>query len=178
VTDAPRVHAAHDTFYTYLDTPAGRLLLAGCEDHGLRFISFQRGTGTLAPEPHWRHSPTSLVTVVRQLQEYFDGQRTAFDLKLHPKGTEFQKAVWTTLLTIPYGTTCTYGDLARLIGRPSAVRAVGLANGQNPLPIVIPCHRVIGKDGTLTGYGGGLDVKRLLLDLERGRSRLDFGDRQ
>ena len=105
--------------------------------------------------------------VVVQLREYLEGGRTAFDLELAPRGTAFQLAVWNELLTIPYGTTISYGELARRIGKPDAIRAVGAANGANPIPIVIPCHRVIGSNGSLTGYGGGLDIKRALLELER-----------
>ena len=105
--------------------------------------------------------------VVAQLDEYFAGTRTAFGLVLAPRGTEFQLAVWNELQRIPYGATISYGELAQRIARPDAVRAVGAANGANPIPIVIPCHRVIGADGSLTGYGGGLPIKRALLELER-----------
>jgi methylated-DNA-[protein]-cysteine S-methyltransferase len=103
-----------------------------------------------------------------QLQAYFDGKLTQFDLPLSPAGTEFQRRVWAGLRAIPYGETITYGELAIRLGRPAASRAVGLANGKNPIAIVVPCHRVIGADGSLTGYGGGLDRKRFLLALERG----------
>jgi methylated-DNA-[protein]-cysteine S-methyltransferase len=104
----------------------------------------------------------------RQLDEYFEGRRTRFDLPLAPEGTPFQRGVWTELAKIPYGETTSYGVLARRMGKPAAVRAVGAANGQNPIPIVIPCHRVIGSDGRLVGFGGGLDTKRFLLRLEQG----------
>jgi methylated-DNA-[protein]-cysteine S-methyltransferase len=104
----------------------------------------------------------------RQLTEYFAGERRQFDLELAPAGTEFQQRVWAELQRIPYGETVSYGDIARRLGRPGASRAVGLANGSNPLPIVVPCHRVIGADGSLTGYGGGLEAKARLLELERG----------
>ena len=160
-------HAEHTTFYTYIDTPVGKLMLAGCEDHGLRHIAFQCGKGAMAPKPEWRESTAPFREVERQLREYFRGQRTAFDLALHPKGTPFQLAVWKALAEIPYGQTRSYGDVARAVGRPAAVRAVGLANGRNPLPIVVPCHRVIGANGKLVGYGGGLAVKQALLDRER-----------
>ena len=103
----------------------------------------------------------------QQLAEYCSGARKEFDLPLCPEGTPFQLEVWDALLSIPYGETCSYADIARRIGRPKACRAVGLANGKNPLSIVIPCHRVIGANGTLTGYGGGLEMKRFLLDLEQ-----------
>ncbi len=104
-----------------------------------------------------------------QLAEYFAGERRRFDLPLAPAGTEFQRLVWDALLTIPYGHTVTYGQLARQIGRPGASQAVGMANHRNPISILIPCHRVVGSDGSLTGYGGGLDKKRFLLELERAR---------
>ena len=107
--------------------------------------------------------------VARQIAEYFAGKRTEFDLPLDPDGTPFQKDVWNALLEIPYGERRTYSDVARRIGRPDAVRAVGAANGANPIAVVIPCHRVVGRDGTLTGYGAGLPVKRYLLDLESGQ---------
>ncbi|MGE5198474.1 MAG: methylated-DNA--[protein]-cysteine S-methyltransferase [Rhodospirillaceae bacterium] len=160
-------HGAHTTYYTYIDTPVGKLMLAGCEDHGLRHIAFQCGKGAKAPEPGWRQSAAPFRAVERQLREYFQGKRTDFDLRLHPKGTPFQMSVWKALQKIPYGQTRSYGDIARAVGRPTAVRAVGLANGRNPLPIVVPCHRVIAADGTLAGYGGGVHVKQALLDRER-----------
>lgn len=117
-------------------------------------------TGDLADEP--------FASAARQLEEYFAGRLTAFDLPLEPAGTQFQRRVWSALETIPYGQTWSYGQLARAIGKASASRAVGLANGRNPIAVVIPCHRVIGSDGSLTGYGGGLDRKRYLLSLEEG----------
>ena len=160
-------HTDHVTYYTYIDTPVGKLMLAGCDDHGLRYIAFQCGTGTMAPKPEWKQSAAPFRAVQRQLREYFQGKRTTFDLTLHPKGTPFQKAVWKALAAIPYGETRSYGDIAKAVGRPAAVRAVGLANGRNPLPIVVPCHRVIGASGRLVGYGGGLAVKQALLDRER-----------
>ena len=109
-----------------------------------------------------------------QLREFFEGSRTAFDLSLSPKGTDFQKRVWTELRKIPYGVTRSYQEIARNIGRPEATRAVGAANGANPIPIVVPCHRVIGANGALTGFGGGLVVKRWLLEHEAGIARLRF----
>ncbi len=111
------------------------------------------------------------AAAARQLAEYFAGHRTAFDLPLRPAGTQFQRRVWAALQTIPYGQTWSYGQLADAIGNASASRAVGLANGRNPIAVVIPCHRVIGSDGSLTGYGGGLDRKRYLLGLEGGAAR-------
>ncbi|HTO89192.1 MAG TPA: methylated-DNA--[protein]-cysteine S-methyltransferase [Thermoanaerobaculia bacterium] len=115
---------------------------------------------------------TRCAEVMRQLQEYFDGTRREFDLGLNPEGTAFQRAVWRELVRVPYGSRVTYGQLARQIGRPAAVRAVGAANGANPIAIVIPCHRVVGSDGSLTGYGGGLPLKQWLLDHEAGLRRL------
>jgi methylated-DNA-[protein]-cysteine S-methyltransferase len=120
--------------------------------------------------------PDVLERARRQLQQYFAGERTAFDLPLAPHGTPFQRAVWEALVGIPYGETTSYGDLAARIDRPTAVRAVGAANGQNPIPIVIPCHRVIGRNGSLVGFGGGLETKKRLLDLEQGRAALLFDD--
>jgi methylated-DNA-[protein]-cysteine S-methyltransferase len=114
----------------------------------------------------WVESPEKIAGYARQLQEYFAGQRREFDLQLDIRGTDFQKRCWQELLEIPYGETRSYADIARAIGNPQAVRAVGLANGQNPIAIVVPCHRVIGSDGSLTGYGGGLGVKRKLLQHE------------
>jgi len=160
-------HAEHTTYFTYIDTPVGKLMLAGCNDHGLRHVAFQCGKGAMPPKPEWKQSAAPFRWVERQLREYFEGKRTAFDLPLHPKGTPFQMAVWKALMKIPYGETRSYGDIARAVGRPAAVRAVGLANGRNPLPIVVPCHRVIGASGKLVGYGGGLAVKQALLDRER-----------
>ncbi|MEO1060003.1 MAG: methylated-DNA--[protein]-cysteine S-methyltransferase [Actinomycetota bacterium] len=118
------------------------------------------------------HDHPILDAAAQQLGEYFAGERTEFDLPLDPHGTEFQVAAWKALAEIPYGETATYGEQAERIGRPTAVRAVGAANGRNPLSIVLPCHRVVGADGSLTGFAGGLDAKRTLLDLERGVARL------
>ncbi len=153
-------------YYTCTDTPVGRMLLAGDGD-ALTRIGFQGGSGREEPKPGWYASDRPFVEAVRQLDAYFRGDLRAFDLPLAPAGTAFQKTVWLELLGIPYAGTASYGEIARRIGRPAAVRAVGAANGRNPLPIVVPCHRVIGSDGSLTGYGGGLAVKEFLLDLER-----------
>ena len=151
--------------YRYIESPIGRLLLAG-DDAGLRIIGFPEGKGRVAVSEAWVHSADCLLDVESQLLEYFDGKRQVFDLELAPTGTVFQIAVLDALQTIPYGETRSYLDIARQIDRPDAVRAVGAANGRNPLPIVIPCHRVIGADGSLTGFGGGLETKLLLLQLE------------
>ena len=118
------------------------------------------------PEPDWIFNEKELAEACRQLSEYFAGQRKRFELKLNPSGTEFQRQVLDELVKIPYGTTVSYSDIARRIGRPRAVRAVGAANGRNPIPVIIPCHRVIGAHGDLTGFGGGLPTKEALLRLE------------
>jgi len=155
--------------YTRIASPVGTLLLAG-DDSGLRHIMFV--SETQAPYPAWRHDAAPLTETIRQLQAYFAGEREDFDLPLAPEGTPFQMEVWQRLRDIPYGQTISYGELARRIGNPKASRAVGLANGSNPIPIVIPCHRVIGSNGKLTGYGGGLPIKEKLLALERHQLRL------
>lgn len=123
-------------------------------------------------EPVRSESSAILERAAEQLGEYFAGQRTTFDLPLEPDGTAFERSVWEELTRIPYGQTISYGQLAHRLGNPKAVRAVGRANGQNPISIIIPCHRVIGASGQLVGYGGGLDRKRFLLDLEQEPSRL------
>jgi methylated-DNA-[protein]-cysteine S-methyltransferase len=156
-------------YYDYLDTPIGRLLLV-LDGQGLRHVHFDNGRHALPLAKDWEHGPGALHEARVQLKAYFAGKLTAFDLPLAPQGTEFQQQVWLELLRIPYGATATYGEIARRVGDPTASRAVGAANGQNPLAIVVPCHRVIGADGTLTGYGGGLPVKRYLLDLEQQHS--------
>jgi len=149
--------------YRVLDSPVGGLLLAR-DTAGLRSIRFAEGADLkVGPSDNG-----AFDDVVGQLEEYFAGRRRLFDLPLAPDGTAFQQRVWRALLDIPYGETISYGELAARIGQRSASRAVGLANGSNPLPIVIPCHRVIGANGKLTGYGGGLPVKQQLLALERG----------
>ena len=152
-------------YYCYLDTPIGELLLAG-EDEALSMIGFPKGSMRRDPEPDWIFNEKPLANARKQLQEYFAGERREFDLPLRLSGTEFQVSVLEALLDIPYGETTSYGEIARRIGRPKAVRAVGAANGRNPIPIVVPCHRVIGSTGDLTGFGGGLDTKEALLRLE------------
>ncbi len=151
--------------YRYLSSPVGSLLLAGSAA-ALEYIGFPEGKGKVLPAQDWIEDDAHFADAATQLAEYFSGKRRAFDLALAPSGTAFQLAVLDALLTIPYGETRSYADIARQVGRPAAVRAVGAANGRNPLPIVIPCHRVIGADGSLTGFGGGLDTKRFLLELE------------
>ena len=157
-------------YYCYLDTPIGELLLAG-EDDALQVIGFPKGSMRREPEPDWIFNEKPLAEARRQLQEYFDGRRTRFDLPLKLTGTEFQVSVLRALQDIPYGDTVSYGEIAKRIGRPRAVRAVGAANGRNPLPIVVPCHRVIGSTGDLTGFGGGLDTKEALLRHEAEHTR-------
>jgi O-6-methylguanine DNA methyltransferase len=152
-------------YYCYLDTPIGELLLAG-EDRALAMIGFPKGSMRREPEPDWIFNEKPLANARKQLREYFAGERREFDLPLKLSGTEFQVSVLEALLGIPYGETTSYGEIARRIGRPKAVRAVGAANGRNPIPIVVPCHRVIGSTGDLTGFGGGLDTKEALLRLE------------
>ena len=152
-------------YYRYLDTPIGELLLAG-DDEGLALVSFPEGSMRREPEADWVRSDAPFEEASRQLLAYFAGELKEFDLPLKPNGTEFQLAVLEELQNIPYGETASYGDIASRIGRPKAVRAVGAANGRNPLPIIIPCHRVIGSGGQLTGFGGGLPTKQALLKLE------------
>lgn len=154
-----------------LDSPIGQLLLAG-DPSGLRLLLFANGRDHVKPRPEWQPDHGALDDAARQLTEYFEGKRRTFEMRLAPEGTAFQKTVWNALLEIPYGETTSYGELARRIGNPKAVRAVGLANGSNPISIVIPCHRVIGSNGSLVGYGGGLPVKQALLALERGQRTL------
>lgn len=155
-----------ETLYWHeIDSPVGRLLLAG-DGESLIHLGFQSGPRPQARAGGWVADAAPFGAAIGQLGEYFAGRRHRFDLPLAPRGTEFQRRVWRALTEIPYGTTIAYGELARRIGQPGASRAVGLANGANPLPIVVPCHRVIGANGSLTGFGGGLPIKRKLLALE------------
>ena len=160
--------------FTTVGSPVGPLRLVA-DDEGLRRLEFRDGRDGSTfdpPPPEWTEDARALAPVARQLEEYFAGRRKHFELDLAPEGTPFQKQVWERLLEIPYGETISYGLLAKRVGNPNASRAVGLANGRNPIAIVIPCHRVIGSNGTLTGYGGGLPTKQTLLALERGQIRL------
>jgi len=152
-------------WYDDMPSPVGRLRLVA-DPHGLREIWFETGRHTREAAAHWMRDRARLAFARAQLDDYFAGRRHVFELPLHPLGTPFQCTVWRALADIPYGATTSYGELARRIGQPKAVRAVGAANGRNPLPIVLPCHRVIGSDGSLTGFGGGLPVKRFLLAME------------
>jgi len=160
--------------YAWMESPVGRLLIAG-DDAGLRRILFEQGRSVVRPEPGWRENASAFGEAIRQLKAYFAGALREFALPLAPEGTPFQQRVWHELLEIPYGTTISYGELARRLGDAGASRAVGLANGSNPIAIVIPCHRVIGSNGKLTGYGGGLKTKEWLLALERGQMKLPLG---
>jgi methylated-DNA-[protein]-cysteine S-methyltransferase len=150
--------------YCFTETPVGKLFLAG-DSAGLQRIEFCSEMERL--DPLWEEDGAHFRDAIRQISQYFEGTRKTFDIPLAPGGTPFQQAVWRGLLSIRYGETTSYRDLARAIGRPLAIRAVGAANGRNPIPIVIPCHRVIGSSGQLTGYGGGLHIKETLLGLER-----------
>jgi methylated-DNA-[protein]-cysteine S-methyltransferase len=159
--------------YTLMASPVGTLRLVGSY-RGLAGVWFERSRPERVRPRGDVENPRHpvLVEAERQLGEYFAGRRRTFDLKLDLMGTDFQKSVWKALLTIPFGQTRSYAEIARQVGRPSACRAVGAANGRNPVSIVAPCHRVVGSTGALTGFGGGLDVKEALLRLERGEGRL------
>jgi methylated-DNA-[protein]-cysteine S-methyltransferase len=158
-------------YYCYLATPIGDLLLAG-DDEALSLVGFPEGKMRYAPGDDWIENEALFARAREQLTEYFAGRRRQFDLPLNLTGTEFQLRVLEELQRIPYGETTSYGDIASRIGRPKAVRAVGAANGRNPIPIIVPCHRVIGSSGDLTGFGGGLGAKRALLRLEAENSGL------
>jgi methylated-DNA-[protein]-cysteine S-methyltransferase len=157
-------------YYCYFDSPVGELLLAG-DDDALSLVSFPEGSMRRDPEPDWIYNEKPFTAARQQLTEYFAGARREFDLPLKLSGTEFQLSVLHALQQIPYGETTSYSDIAERIGRPKAVRAVGAANGRNPIPIIVPCHRVIGSHGDLTGFGGGLDTKEALLRLEAEHSQ-------
>jgi methylated-DNA-[protein]-cysteine S-methyltransferase len=154
--------------YTHIDSPLGELLLVG-DGHALRGLHMQEGRTAVSVNPQWRAADVPFADVRAQLSEYFAGERRDFDIPLAMEGTPFQRHVWGALREIPYGETTTYGELAHRLNMPSASRAVGLANGRNPIAVIVPCHRVIGSNGSLTGYGGGLERKRLLLELEAAR---------
>ncbi|PCJ86521.1 MAG: cysteine methyltransferase [Hyphomicrobiales bacterium] len=152
-------------FYGILDSPLGPLVLTGNHD-ALHSIHFPTSSHAVEPMEDWQRDDTVFANVFRQLEAYFAGDLTEFDVKLHFDGSDFQNSVWRALCDIPYGTTCSYGALAAAIGNPKASRAVGGANNANPLPIIVPCHRVIGADKSMTGFGGGIDIKEFLLELE------------
>ena len=153
-------------YFDEIDSPVGPLRLIA-DAGGLREMLFEKETHPTIMQAEWIRASKPLARAHRQLDEYFAGKRQTFDLILNPHGTPFQLAVWMQLRQIPYGTTISYGELARRVGNPSASRAVGAANGRNPLSIIVPCHRVIGASGKLTGFGGGLPTKEFLLGLER-----------
>jgi methylated-DNA-[protein]-cysteine S-methyltransferase len=157
--------------YRTCDSPIGPLLLAG-DERGLRFLLFGNGRRPVGAEPDWEPDRGLLKHATGQLTAYFEGKLRAFEVPVSPVGTTFQQRVWAELQRIPYGETISYAELAKRLGNPKAVRAVGLANGSNPISIIIPCHRVIGSNGSLVGYGGGLPIKQALLALERGQRTL------
>ena len=157
---------AMKTGYDFHASPVGTLLLA-MNERGLSHLYFDKGRHALPVQPEWTHDPARFDSVRRQIDAYFAGTLQAFDLPLAPTGSDFQLAVWEELKKIPYGATTSYGAIARTLGDVSASRAVGAANGQNPISIIVPCHRVIGSSGQLVGYGGGLPTKRFLIDLEQ-----------
>lgn len=158
--------------HTVAASPIGPLTLVREGDGALVGLSMAVRRHPIDPDGLGRRDDAGFADAVQQLGEYFAGERTAFDLELRPVGNDFELAVWDQLRHIPYGETRSYGDVARAIGQPGAAQAVGAANGRNPLAIVIPCHRVIGADGSLVGFGGGLPRKRFLLDLEQRAGRL------
>ena len=154
-------------YYTKFNSEICEIVLAG-DEQGLRYLHMTTGEGkrTFKILPEWKRDDDYFSDTVRQLKEYFRGDRRVFDVKLAPEGTDFQKTVWAALLEIPYGECRSYGELAAELGNPNACRAVGGANGRNPIPLIIPCHRVIGRTGKLTGFAYGVEVKRKLLELE------------
>jgi methylated-DNA-[protein]-cysteine S-methyltransferase len=162
--------------YHGVDTPIGELLLVG---DGRSLTALHLEPNRARAPVQGRHDPGCFRDVEEQLLAYFDGELTSFDVPLAPSGSEFQLRVWAALVAIPYGETRSYGEIAAEVGRPDAVRAVGATNGRNPIAVIVPCHRVIGSDGTLVGYGGGLERKRMLLELEAEHAapRLWPGDR-
>lgn len=164
-------------YYTIIESPLGEIL-AAANARGLVRISFLEGKHPVAPEANWkRHDDDAILReATEQFRAYLCGDLTEFHLPLAAEGTAFQKRVWAELEKIPYGETATYGAIAEALDRPTASRAVGAANGRNPLPVIVPCHRVIGSDGSLTGYAGGVAIKERLLALEAGpdRSELEF----
>jgi methylated-DNA-[protein]-cysteine S-methyltransferase len=160
--------------YTQTHSPAGRLFLAASAK-GLVRLEFEAHKLKSAVSTELRESRSVLDPYLRELDEYFAGERREFSFPLDLRGTEFQLACWRALLKIPYGETRSYRDIAQAIGHPNACRAVGMSNNRNPIAIVVPCHRVIASSGSLCGYGGGLDIKRKLLDLEQAKVQLELG---
>jgi methylated-DNA-[protein]-cysteine S-methyltransferase len=170
-SDPSRGGASDVLLYTTIDSPIGELLLLG-DGHTLHGLYMQGGRKPIAVAPAWERAEAPFAALATQLEEYFAGRRETFDVSLQMHGTPFERRVWSALREIPYGETTSYGELASRIGQPTGARAVGLANGRNPIAVIVPCHRVIGADGSLTGYGGGLERKRILLELERGQAQL------
>ena len=152
--------------YCYFDSPIGDLLLAGTKS-GLELISFPTGNNPKQPQTSWQYEPQYFINCLQQLGEYFAGTRFKFDLPYIIDGSAFKVQVLNYVATIPYGTTASYGEIAQVLNHPKAARAVGMANATNNLPIIVPCHRVIGKDGSLTGFAGGIKTKEYLLALEK-----------
>ncbi len=153
-------------FFWRWPSPVGELLLIA-DAWGLGGLNFQNGPHPIEPDPAWEERRGPFKEVIQQLDGYFAGKLRTFHVELSLQGTDFQLSVWRALRDIPYGATASYGSIAHKIGNPKASRAVGAANGQNPISIIVPCHRIIGKNGRLVGYGGGLLIKKALLDLER-----------
>jgi methylated-DNA-[protein]-cysteine S-methyltransferase len=152
--------------YTQLHSPIGELLLVG-DGEALHRLHMLDGPHPIAIDEQWQRAEHAFAETRSQLAQYFAGERTDFELALHMEGTPFQRSVWEALREIPYGQTASYGEIARRVGQPGAARAIGITNARNPISVIVPCHRVIGANGTLTGYGGGLQRKRFLLDLEQ-----------
>ena len=149
-------------YFTTYQSPFGEIAITA-SNQGITALAFQAGNAAITPDPNWLQDESKFVEIKTQLDEYFSGNRRTFDLALDPKGTPFQKNVWRALCTIEMGKTVSYSDLAKAINNPKAVRAVGTANGANPIALIVPCHRVIGSNGKLTGYAGGLGLKSKLL---------------
>lgn len=158
-------------YYTQYDSPIGQLLLVG-DGENIHKILFPKDRRPTEPDEAWNQNDSAFTPLIEQLNAYFEGTLKQFSVSLAPNGTEFQRKVWDALLNIDYGATCSYKDIAGIIGKPGASRAVGAANGANPIPIVIPCHRIIGTNGTLTGFAGGLLTKSWLLSHEAGEPSL------
>src|SRR5215469_6137079 len=164
------MHASLTVYYSVIESPVGQLLLAAT-DRGLRYLHFGGELPSSSKRELWIEAPQVLRPYEEQLRAYFRGELRDFTCKLDLAGTEFQKKCWKALLRIPYGKTRSYADVAREVGRPKAFRAVGQANHNNPIAIIVPCHRVITSSGTLGGYGGGLQVKQQLLDMEHTQAK-------
>jgi methylated-DNA-[protein]-cysteine S-methyltransferase len=176
LSKAMSIATATQVFYTTIDSPIGPLFMT-MEDDQLTNICMNQQKREVEVQPEWEQDQRHFREVAKQLREYFAGKRREFDFPLRLDGTAFQCSVWNELRKIPFGETISYAELARRIQNPKAVRAVGLANGQNPIPVVVPCHRVIGSNGSLTGFGGGIEKKKLLLDLERRSPKPASGSR-